>query len=62
MKVQELINRLADFRADAEVVFWEHNESDDTEYTMPVSHVSTMELWVSTGVRMAKPVLLLKFL
>lgn len=40
MKVQELINRLADFRADAEVVFWVHNEKEGIEYAMPISHIA----------------------
>lgn len=31
MKVQELIDRLADFRGDAEVVFWLHNEAANVE-------------------------------
>lgn len=39
MKVQELIDRLADFRADAEVVFWVHNEKEGIEYAMPVLHI-----------------------
>lgn len=39
MKVQELINRLADFRQDAEVVVWVHNEKEKLEYAIPTCHV-----------------------
>lgn len=39
MKVQELIDRLADFRADAEVVFWIHGGDGSNEYANPILHV-----------------------
>lgn len=39
MNVQELIDELAKFRAEAEVIFWMHNEKEGIEYAMPILHV-----------------------
>jgi hypothetical protein len=40
MKVQELIDRLADFRADAEVIFWIHDENGGKEFANPIINVA----------------------
>lgn len=41
MKVQELIDRLADFRQDAEVIFWIHGgEDSNKEFANPIFHVA----------------------
>lgn len=39
MNVQQLVDELAKFRAEAEVLFWVHNEKEGLEYAMPVLHV-----------------------
>lgn len=39
MKVQELIDRLADFRGDVNVTCWIHNEAANTEINVSVNSV-----------------------
>lgn len=46
MKVQELIDRLADFRGDAEVVFCHHNPDIGMEYQTLIESVSRTNLGV----------------
>lgn len=40
MKVQELIDRLADFRGEADVVFWQHNSEGGYESKSPILGVN----------------------